>query len=203
MREVSVDIYNSALSREPFLFYEMRTTAKLVLEGLNEKEIIARVADENLFQYPTEKAVLRIIRACLRRLYAMEDETLVAAIARQPSDVSKQICLYAMMKQNRIIREFMTTVIGEKYRIRDFSYGKIDMNSFFMRLQEQNEKVGSWGEVTVGKIKQVITRSLVETEYLDSIKAEHINPVLIQPILENAIRDKGEQYLLSAFNCFS
>ena len=181
----------------------MRTTAKLVLEGLDEKEIIQRVFEDNLFQYPTEKAILRIIRACLRRLYAMEDETLVEAIAEQPSSAAKQICLYAMMKQNRIFREFMITVIGEKYRLCDFSFGKIDLNSFFMRLQEQNDQVGSWGEVTVGKIKQVIVRSLVETEYLDNKKADSLNPVLIESVLENEIRSKGDECYLSAFNCFS
>ena len=35
---------------------------------------------------------------CLHRLDAMEDTSLVEAIASQPSDVAKQICLYAMLE---------------------------------------------------------------------------------------------------------
>ena len=32
------------------------------------------------------------------------------------------------MKQSRLVWEFMLTVIGEKYRLRDTSFGKIDLN---------------------------------------------------------------------------
>ena len=44
---------------------------------------------------------------------------------------------------------------------------------------------------------------LVENEYLDSVTSDHLNPVLIYSILENAIRDKGDDRALAAFNCFS
>lgn len=60
----------------------------------------------------------------------MEDDTLVAAIATQPSDVAKQICLYAMMRQYRLVWDFMLTVIGEKYQKLDSSFGRVDLNTF-------------------------------------------------------------------------
>ena len=88
-------------------------------------------------------------RACIKRLHALEDDSLVAAIASQPTDVAKQICLYSLMKQSRLVWEFMLTVIGEKYRLRDTSFGKIDLNTFFMRLQEQNDTVASWSDTTI------------------------------------------------------
>ena len=49
----------------------------------------------------------------------------------------------------------MLTVIGEKYRLRDTSFGKIDLNTFFMRLQEQNDAVASWSDATITKLKQI------------------------------------------------
>ena len=133
--------YIASLTREPFLFYEMRTTAKLMVEGLAESEIVDRICADNLFQYPTEKSIRKMAKACVKRLKGMGDETLISAIASQPTDVAKQICLYALMKQSRLVWEFMLTVIGEKYRLRDSSFGKIDLNSFFLRLQEQNDAV--------------------------------------------------------------
>lgn len=69
----------------------------------------------------------------------MEDDSLVKAIATQPSDVAKQICLYAMMRQYRLVWDFMLTVIGEKYQKLDSSFGRVDLNTFFMRLQEQDD----------------------------------------------------------------
>ena len=163
--------YLASLTREPFLFYEMRSTARLMAEERPDEAIVKEIVEQNLFQYPTEKSVTRMAKACIKRLYALEDDSLVSAIAFQPTDVAKQICLYAMMKQSRLIWEFMLTVIGEKYRLKDESFGKIDLNTFFMRLQEQNDTVASWSDTTVTKLKQIIARVLVETEYLDNIKA--------------------------------
>lgn len=195
--------YIASLTREPFLFYEMRTTAKLMCNGLNDDEIVKRIVQQNLFQYPTERSISRIARACVKRLHGLEEEMLVSAIASQPTDVAKQICLYAMMRQSRLIWEFMLTVVGEKYRLRDTTFGKIDLNTFFIRLQEQNDTVASWSDSTITKLKQIIARVLVETEYLDNLKADHLNPVWLHPVLENAIKSNGDTAVLPAFNCFS
>jgi hypothetical protein len=194
---------SGSLTREQFLFYEMRTTAKLKVEGLSNTRIVERIAQENLFQYPTEKSVKNIANACLARLDAMNNESLIRAIASQPSETAKQICLYAIMKHRRLVWDFMLTVIGEKYRIKDSSFGRMDLNVFFLRLQEQDNNVASWSDATLQKLKQVLTRILVENEYLDNTKADHLNPVWLNPILENAIRSNGDELVLPAFNCFS
>lgn len=165
--------------------------------------MINLIISDNLFQYPTEKSVRNMALTCLRRLEALDDNSLVGAIATQPSIVAKQICLYAMMKQYRLIWDFMITVIGEKYRLSDTTFGKIDLNSYFLRLQEQDDWVATWKDSTVNKLKQVITKMLVENEYIDSIRATKLNPVWLQPILENAIRENGDEIALPAFNCFS
>lgn len=194
--------YSAVITREQFLFYEMRTTAKLVDQGLTENQIVEKIASENLFQYPTEKSVRKMAFACIRRLNALNDPMLVAAIATQPGSVAKQICLYAMMKQYRIVWDFMITVIGAKFQSCDLSFSRLDLNVFMMRLQEQDDWVASWSYSTIVKIEQVIARVLVENEYLDSVTSDHLNPVLIYPLLENAIRNSGDTKALSAFNCF-
>jgi hypothetical protein len=193
--------YNAAITREQFLFYEMRITAKLINGGLDKDNVVNQVVLENLFQYPTERSVRKMALACIRRLESMEDDTLIAAIATQPSDVAKQVCLYAMMRQYRLVWDFMLTVVGNKYRKLDSSFGKMDLNVFFMRLQEQDDWVATWSETTITKVRQVLTKILVENEYLDSINASHLNPVLISPLLENAIREDGQEIALPAFNC--
>lgn len=192
------------ITREQFLFFETRLVARLICDSsLSDKEVIEKVVNDNLFQYPTEKSIRKMALACVRRLHAIQDESLVTALATQPSEVSKQICLYAMMKQYRLVWDFMVTVIGEKYRLRDSSFGKIDLNAFFLRLQEQDDWVATWSDSTITKIKQVLTKMLVENEYLDNNKADHLNPVWLQPILENAIRSNGDEIILPAFNNFS
>ena len=195
--------YNAANTREQFLFYEVRTTAKLVCEGLSNNEVVEHIMKKNLFQYPTEKSLKRMALTCLRRLETLEDKSLVEAIANQPSEVAKQICLYAMMRQYRLVWDFMITVVGAKYRLLDMSFGKKDLNVFFMRLQEQDDWVATWSENTVTKLKQLLAKILVENEYLDKLTANHLNPVTISSLLENAIRASGQELALPAFNCLN
>lgn len=193
--------YKASLTREQFCFYEMRTTAKLMSDGLPDDEIISRIVRENLFQYPTEKSVRKIAQMCVSRLHAMDNNGLVKAIAEQPVDVSKQVCLYAMMKDSRLVWDFMLTVVAEKYRSQNMKLTKMDLNVFFMRLQEQDDGVAAWSESTITKIKQILTRILVENGYLDN-KSETLKPVLICSILLNAILADGEKAALPAFNYF-
>ena len=194
--------YRASVTREPLLFYEMRTTARLLSDGVSDDEAIDQIVAENLFQYPTEKSVRRMAKACVTRLHNTKDNEMITAIADQPQDVSKQLCLYAMMKQHRLVLDFMLTVIAEKYRQQNFAFGKMDLNVFFLRLQEQDDGVATWSDSTITKLKQIFVRMLVDTEYLDDIKANHINPVLASSILENAIRSNGDEAMLPAFNCF-
>lgn len=201
MQKISIYKGSGALTREQFLFYEMRTTAALMCEGLEDNEISKRIATENLFQYPTEKSVRSITRACLARLHAMENMELVSAIASAPSDTAKMICLYAMMKQSRLVWDFMLTVIGEKYRTQDFSFQRSEIQVFFLRLQEQDEVVAGWGESTIKKITSVLVSVLVENGYLDNNRSNQLNPVMIPPVLENGIRENHDTMALAAFNC--
>lgn len=194
--------YSAAMTRDQYLFHEVRTTAKLIHEGLNEEEAVERIVAENLYQYPTEKSLRRTALACLRRLRALEDETLIHGVATESSETAKQICLYAMMKQFRLVWDFMITVIGEKYRVGNMSFGKTDVNVFFMRLQEQDDFVATWSDSTIKKLKQVLTKTLVDNDYIDSTKAETLNPVMISPLLQEGIRRNHDEAALVAFNCF-
>lgn len=194
--------YKASLTREQFCFYEMRTTAKLMSEGLSDEGIMSRIVRDNLFQYPTEKSVRKIAQMCVSRLHSMNNTGLVTAIAEQPVDVSKQVCLYAMMKDSRLVWDFMLTVVAEKYRSQNMKLTKMDLNMFFMRLQEQDNGVAAWSESTITKIKQILTRILVENGYLDNNKSETLKPVLICSTLLNAILADGEKAALPAFNYF-
>jgi len=194
--------YNGGLTAEQFLFYEIRIVAKQYLEGKSVEEIIACVKRDNLFQYPTEREISRLTRACYKRLVALDNDKLVYELANAPIDVAKQINLYAMMRHNRLVWEFMTDIIGEKYRQQDYSYTKKDINIFFSRLREQNDDIAAWSQKTIVKLKQVLTKCLVETEVLDSLRDSDLNPILISAELGNGIRENNDLPALSAFNCF-
>lgn len=198
----SSSTYNGSLTREQFLFSEMRVTAKLMSDDMSDEEIVNAISAGNLFQFPTERMIKNIAKVCVRRLRNVNSDELVYAIANFSVEIGKQIALYAMMRDSKLLNDFMVTVIGEKYRTKDMSFGDIDLNTFFIRLQEQDEKVASWSDATIKKIKQVIKRILVENYYIDSTKAKALNPILIETALENTIRLNNDNAMLPAFNCF-
>lgn len=194
--------YKGVLTREQFLFYEIRIAAKYYLDGVPVAEASEHIKRENLFQYPTEKEVSKMTRTCYRRLDSLGNDSLVRELSSAPPQIAKQINLYAMMCSYRLVAEFMVQVIGEKFRNQDFSFSRKDLNVFFSRLQAQENSVAGWSEATVNKIKSVLVRSLVETEYLDSVRDTTLHPVLLSEELEQGIRENGDYDALPAFNCF-
>ncbi len=190
------------ITREQFLFYETKIVASLMFQGFSQDEILQKVKEENLFQFPTERMVTSITGTCFKRIAALDSQTLVDHLANAPSDVAKQINLYAMMRSYRIVWDFMTKLIGEKFRTQEFELTRKDLNVFFSDLQEQNEAVAEWSDSTINKIRQVLTHMLVECDYLDSFKSTQLNPVSIAPELEDELRANNDTLALAAFNCF-
>lgn len=199
---MNVTTYNGALTAEQFLFYEMQISSKLYLQNISLEDAISAIKADNLFQYPTEREVSRMTRACYRRLDALDNQNLVEALVNAPLEVAKQVNLYALMRYNRLVWDFMVQMIGEKFRAQDFSFQRKELNAFFSRLQAQNDTVASWSDSTIGKIKSVLVRCLVEAKFLDHSRATTLNPVYLCEELEQGIRENNDLDALSAFNCF-
>lgn len=194
--------YSGALTREQFLFYEIRIAAKLYLAGTELKAAIAQIKDENLFQFPTEREIASMVRVCYKRIKALENDSLITALAEAPAAIAKQVNLYAIMRSNGLVWDFMSKVVGEKYLNQDFAYERKDLNIFFSRLQAQNDIVAAWSDSTITKIKSVLTRMLVEAEYLDSFRDTTLHQIYLSEELEAGIRANGDLDILPAFNCF-
>lgn len=194
---------SGSLTREQFLFYETRIVAKLICdEQLSDEEIINKIKQENMFQFPTERMIGNIASVCIKRLRILNDERLIEIVAHQPTDVAKQACMYAMMKQYRLVWDYMVSVIGAKYASQDLTYTKTDLNVFFIQLQEQDDLVASWSDSTIGKLKQVLNKILIENEYIDGPRASVLKLVWLNTPVEQLIRDNDDEKALAAFNCF-
>ena len=195
--------YSGGLTREQFLFYEMRIVASLIQQEKNREEIYSEIFSDNLFQFPTERMIKTITNACFRRIDALDSPELISCLANASAEVAKQINLYAIMCENSIVYDFMTEVIGEKYRSQQLDFSAKDVNVFFMELAEKIPAVNNWSESTMKKLKQVLVKFLVECEYLENAKSEQLQPVYLYTELEESIRAKNDMDALPAFNCFT
>lgn len=194
--------YNGTITAEQFLFYEIRIASKYYLDGTPVADAMSEIKTNNLFQYPTERLVARMVRSCYKRLDALGDEQLRRELSAAPAEIAKQINLYAMMRYNRIVWDFMVGVIGEKFKNQDFEFSRKDLNVFFSHLQEQNDDVAGWSASTGSKIKQVLTKALVEVGILDTVRSTRLNPLFLCEELEEGVRRNHDQEALAAFNCF-
>ncbi len=189
--------YSANLTGEPFLYYELKQVAKLRLEGLNEKEIRAKINAENLFQYNTSKSNNKRITASLRRTSAL-DSIFLDLLVNGSLSTSKQIALIAIMKTNRLFYEFMMEVYREKAMAREVALENKDFRVFFTNKAEQDEKVASWKDYTINKLRQVYQRILFEAGLIRSLKSKEITPPIIETELANHLKELGEERYLEA-----
>lgn len=194
--------YSGSLTREQFLFDEIRLVARLVVDGADKEEIKSKIERDNLFQYPTERLIRSKAETCLRRIEALDNEQLVQELANGSYAVAKQINLYAIMRSNTVVRDFFVYVIGEKYLTQDLSFTTLDLNVFLDELRERVPKVADWSESTVSKIKQVLKKFMLECEYINSLRSERLELVYLYPELENGIFANGDEDVFPAFNKF-
>ena len=57
-------VYSGTITAEQFLFYEIRIASKYYLDGVPVEAAIEEIKENNLFQYPTERLVSRMVRSC-------------------------------------------------------------------------------------------------------------------------------------------
>ena len=75
--------YNGGLTREQFLFYEIRVVASLLTQGFSREEALINIRENNLFQFPTEKMISSIAGTSFKRIDALESESLVYQLLSQ------------------------------------------------------------------------------------------------------------------------
>lgn len=175
--------YKSTIKSRPFFFNESRKVASLVVKGFKDCEIKNKAKDDNIFQVNTETRRSEIASIVLRRVKAI-DNFFIDKLANGDIATGKQIVVYAIMKTDRLFFEFMYEVFREKLLLRDFTLQDKDFNIFFNRKIEQNEKVASWDDYTIYKIKQVYIRILFEAGF---IKEQKNDREIVKPIVEEDV----------------
>ena len=199
------ETYRGSITREQWLVNETRTVARLMAdEGLQSTpDIVDAIAAGNLFQYPTEREVKSIARACARRIGALSQDPglrdrFVDLLAHGTADQLKQTNLYAMMRDNRIVWEFMLCVVAVKFAALDATLRKHEIVDFIEGLRAQDEKAARWSPATMNKIRQVLTACLEQCGMYDR-RSEQLDPLFIDFDLEMAIRANGDEQALAAF----
>lgn len=189
--------YSSSLNGASFLLFELKQVIKLKQKGLAKDEIRKKVKEENLFQFNNQGRINRALPSVLKRAEVI-DETLAALMLEGSIETGKTLNLYAIMKTDLLFFEFMDEVIGEKLHNNDYLIEKKDINLFFTSKAEQNEKVASWSDINVEKLKRAYMQVLYESGMLRTRKGKELDRLIIDEQIKNHLTRIGDARYIRA-----
>lgn len=182
--------YSGNLTGAWFLFYEIKQIAKLIEAGLSVEDIKKKVFEENLFQHKTKSSISRAYPSVLRRAKLLNPELRKLLIESSVED-GKLINLYAISEDDLLFKEFLLEIIKDKYKSHLLLLEKRDVNMYFTHKAEQNEKVATFTDATVNKLRQVYLRILTEVGILANPKRGELNLIFIEEGIRDAIIKNG------------
>jgi|SRR5699024_8163226 len=189
--------YSSALTGSGFMMYEFKQIISLKLEGLLDKEIRAKVLDDNIFQYKTITGIQRAFPYLLKRVNTL-DETLMQMVLDEDIETAKVINLYSIMKADRLFNEFMQEVVKEKVEQPGEVLEKKDINVFFADKAEQVEFINNLAESTVARLKAQYSTILLEAGMLKDLKTREIQRIVMDEQLTRYLIDIGDRLYVEA-----
>lgn len=139
--------YSAGLMSQSFWFIEFRHYLRLKKENISDDEIKRRITEENLFGAPNECRAHRIGNYLSARAGRMSQEELVLFFA---CDITSQklINLICIMRNDRLMFEFINEVYREKVMLGAETIDLSDGRAFFTEKEKQDDTVAGWQDKT-------------------------------------------------------
>lgn len=189
--------YSLSLTAASLMNFETEQVALLYLEHKDWDIVKDLIVDDNILQKGTISTRKREFAEIKKRLTNISDEDL-EFMSNCTTDELKLYCLFLCSKTYRLIFEFISEVIREKYLMFDYSIFDSDYVRFIESKMMSSKKLQKMTENTEYKIKQVIFRILEQSTLIDSAKLRNIQKPYISEELEKIVA-KNNPIFLSSF----
>ncbi len=185
--------YSAKLTAEPFLYTETKIIAEYILNGENPIELKKRNIEENLVHHKKIGSVKRVNAPIFRRLSVM-DEDLMNDFVYSDIDNSKYILLYAIMKTDKLVRDFMLEVYKYKLFMRKDYIEKFEIDNWYEEKCICSQTLRELSDSTAMKLKQVIMKILQDAGLVLKEKNRFkVEKSLLKEKLINQIKKNGDQ----------
>ena len=154
--------YSAKLTAEPFLYNETKIIAQYLLDGISPEELKRKNIEENLIKYKSTKSIVRVNSPIFRRLKVMDKEMLEEFVSSD-IETSKYILLYAIMKTDKLVRDFVIEVYKDKLYMRKEYIEKFDIDNWYEEKCILSKTLRERTESTSAKLKQVIMKILQDS----------------------------------------
>ena len=175
------------------MFYnETKIIAQYLLDGISSEELKRKNIDENLIKYKSPKSIVRVNSPIFRRLNVMDREMLDEFV-HTDIETSKYILLYAIMKTDRLVRDFVVEVYKDKLLMRKDYIEKFDIDNWYEEKCILSKNLRERTESTSAKLKQVIMKILQDSELVTKEKDRYrvIRPLLKEKFI-NMLDKNGD-----------
>lgn len=154
--------YSAKLTAEPFLYNETKIIAEYLLQGFKPEELKRKNIEENLIQHKKVGSIKRTNSPIFRRLAVMNNEMLDEFV-HSDIETSKYILLYAIMKTDKLVRDFVIEVYKDKLMMKEEYIEKFDIDNWYEEKCILSESLKIRTESTTAKLKQVIMKIMQDS----------------------------------------
>jgi len=154
--------YSAKLTAEPFLYNETKIIAEYLLQGFNSEELKKKNIEENLIHHKKQGSIKRTNSPIFRRLGVMDSEMLYEFV-HCDIETSKYILLYAIMKTDRLVRDFVVEVYKDKLMMKEKYIEKFDIDNWYEEKCTLSNTLKMRTESTTAKLKQVIMKIMQDS----------------------------------------
>ncbi len=157
--------YSATLTGGPFLYNECKIIGKYLLDGEDPTLLRKKNISDNLIKYKKVNSISRVNSPIFTRLLVLSKEQLdffVKADIQQ----SKYMLVYAIMKTDRLVKEFVRELYYDKLLMNDQNLEKYEITKWFNSKYDISEFLRSRSESTQYKLQQVMLQIMTSSGLL-------------------------------------
>lgn len=188
--------YSSNIKDKGLLGKELKSAAELYSQGFSFEKISTLSIENNIFQVSTERRRKELAGCVVTRMKYLDDFTL-RKVAGGTIILAGIISMYAIMKINPFVYEFMNEVYREKAELMINKITDTDINQFMDVKSQQVEEVGKWTDGNKEKVKGALRNMLIEASLIRDMGSFYmiLVPVMETDIVKNLREIDGDIYL--------
>lgn len=197
-----MSLYSAKLTAEPFLYAETKIIAEYLLDGYDKASLKNKNIEENLIKYKSPKSITRINSPIFRRLEVLNEDMLYEFV-NGDVQTSKLLLLYAIMKTDNLVNDFMVDVYKDKVLLGKKYIEQIEVDDWFQSKLLCDRSLNEKTDSTKLKLKQVLMKIIndsgVVTREKDRFK---INKIIIKNHFKDFFKDSDEEKYIKVFGGF-
>lgn len=188
--------YSSNIKDKGLLGKELKSAAELYSQGLSYEKISVQSINDNIFQVNTERRRKELADCVITRMKYLDDFTL-KKVADGTIVLAGIISMYAILKINPFVYDFMNEVYREKAELMINRITDADINQFMDVKSQQVEEVGKWTDGNKERVKGALRNMLIEAGMIRDMGSFHmiLVPVMDTDIVKNLREIDGDIYL--------